>query len=83
MQIDEIKQLIETGLPGARVELDGDGTHFSAIVVSEEFAGRNMVQRHQLVYKTLGGKMGNEIHALSIQTYTPEEWEQKKDLRVI
>ncbi len=83
MQIDEIKQLIETGLPGATVEVDGDGTHFSAIVVSEEFTGKNMVQQHQLVYKTLGEKMGNDIHALSIQTYTPEEWEQKKDLRVI
>jgi len=83
MQIDEIKQLIETGLPDAMVEMDGDGTHFSAVVVSGEFAGKNMVQRHQLVYKTLGEKMGNEIHALSIQTYTPEEWEQKKDLRVI
>lgn len=83
MQIDEIKQLIEAGLPGATVEVDGDGTHFSAIVVSEEFAGKNMVQQHQLVYKTLGEKMGGEIHALSIQTYTPEEWEKKKDLRVI
>ncbi|MEX2525499.1 MAG: BolA family protein [Gammaproteobacteria bacterium] len=83
MQIDDIKQFIETGLPGAAVEVDGDGTHFSAIVVSEEFAGKNMVQQHQLVYKTLGEKMGNEIHALSIQTYTPEEWEKKRDLRVI
>ncbi len=83
MQIDEIKQLIEDGLPGATAEVDGDGTHFTAVVISEEFAGKNMVQQHQLVYKTLGEKMGNEIHALSIQTYTPDEWEKQKDLRVI
>ncbi len=83
MDITEIKQMIEAGLPDAMVEVDGDGNHFSAVVVSEEFAGKNMVQQHQLVYKTLGEKMGNEIHALSIRTLTPEEWEQKKDLRVL
>lgn len=83
MQTDEIKQMIEHGLPGAAVEVDGDGTHFAAIVVSEAFADKNMVQQHQLVYQTLGGQMGNEIHALSLQTYTPAEWEKQKDLRVI
>jgi acid stress-induced BolA-like protein IbaG/YrbA len=83
MQTDEIKQMIETGLNGASAEVDGDGTHFSAIVVSDEFQGKNMVQRHQLVYGTLGGKMGGEIHALSIQAYTPEEWEKRKPLRVV
>lgn len=83
MQTDEIKQLIEAGLPGAMVEVDGDGTHFSAIVVSEEFAGKSMVQKHQRVYQALGEKMGTDIHALSIQAYTPEEWDSKKDLRVL
>jgi len=83
MQTDDIKQLIEAGLPGAMVEVDGDGTHFSAIVVSDDFAGKSMVQKHQLVYQALGEKMGTDIHALSIQAYTPEEWDKKKDFRVI
>jgi acid stress-induced BolA-like protein IbaG/YrbA len=83
MQTDEIKRLIEAGLPGAVVQVDGDGTHFSAAVVSEEFAGKSMVQKHQMVYKTLGEKMGTDIHALSIQAFTPDEWEKKKDFRVI
>lgn len=81
MEIDEIRKMIETGLPGSTVEVDGDGTHFSAVVVSEEFAGKTMVQQHQLVYRTLGGKMGGEIHALAIRTYTPEQWEQSSGPR--
>ncbi len=83
MQIEDIKKLIESGVPGSRVEIDGDGTHFGAVVVSEVFAGKNMVQQHQVVYKALGDKMGTDIHALSIQTYTPEAWEKKKSLRVV
>ena len=66
-------------MPGSYVEVEGeDGTHFSAIIVSDEFAGKSMVQQHQVVYKTLGTKMGNEIHALSMQTFTPEQWENNK-----
>ena len=83
MDIEEIRTLIVEGLSGARVEIDGDGRHFSAIVVSELFSGKSMVQQHQLVYKTLGDKMGAEIHALSIKTYTPEQWSGQQDLRVI
>lgn len=82
MQPEEIKQLIQDGLPDSTVEVDGDGTHFSAVVVSAEFAGKTSVQRHQRVYQTLGDRMGGEIHALSLQTYTPDEWEKKRDLRV-
>jgi acid stress-induced BolA-like protein IbaG/YrbA len=52
----------------------GDGTHFEAVIVSEAFAGKNRVQRHQLVYQTLGDRMREEIHALSMKTYTPQEW---------
>lgn len=81
MGIDEIRNMIESGLPDARVEVDGDGTHFSAIVVSGDFAGKSLVQQHQLVYKTLGGRMGTDIHALAIKTYTPEQWEQEKNPR--
>lgn len=52
----------------------GDGQHFEAIVVSEAFEGKSRVQRHQLVFKTLGDRMREEIHALSIKTFTPQEW---------
>ena len=83
MEIDEIRSVIEKGIPGSQVVVDGDGTHFSAIVVSDEFSGKSMVQQHQLVYKTLGDKVGTDIHALAIKTYTPDEWEKEKDLRVI
>ena len=69
-----IKQLIESGLPGADIIVEGDdGTHFQARIVSELFAGKTMIQQHQMVYKTLGDKMGTDIHALSIKTYTPDE----------
>ena len=71
---DSIKKGIETGLACERVEVIGDGQHFQALIVSEEFAGRNRVQRHQLVYAALGGRMREEIHALSMRTLTPQEW---------
>jgi len=70
---EEIQRLLEHGLPGARVRVDGDGRHFEAVVVSAAFAGKNMVQRHQMVYSALGGRVGNEIHALSLKTLTPDE----------
>jgi acid stress-induced BolA-like protein IbaG/YrbA len=83
VHIDEIKQLIANGLPGAEVMLDGDGTHFQTTVVSDHFCEKTRLQRHQMVYKTLGEKMGREIHALSIQAFTRVEWENQKDLGVI
>ena len=83
MQIDEIKSILEQGITGSMVMLDGDGTHFSTIVVSDKFAGKNMVQRHQLVYQALGDKMGREIHALSIRALTPDEWDKQKDFVVL
>jgi acid stress-induced BolA-like protein IbaG/YrbA len=52
----------------------GDGQHFEAVVVSGEFAGKGRIQRQQLVYQTLGNRMTGEIHALSMKTFTPEEW---------
>jgi acid stress-induced BolA-like protein IbaG/YrbA len=70
---EEIQHLLEQGLPGARVRVTGDGQHFEAVVVSAAFAGKNMVQRHQMVYSTLGARVGNEIHALSLKTLTPSE----------
>ena len=71
----EIAALIEQNLAGAKahVETDGQG-HYEATVVSSAFAGKRSLQRHQLVYATLGKRVGNEIHALALKTFTPEEW---------
>ncbi len=74
MQAHELQELIKIGIPGAEVTVRGDGDHFDAVVVSEEFSGLTMVQQHQLVYRTLGDRMGGEIHALALKTCTPEEW---------
>ena len=70
---DSIKASIESGLACEHVEVIGDGQHFQAVIVSNAFAGRNRVQRHQLVYAALGDRMREEIHALSMRTLTPEE----------
>ena len=79
---NEIKRLISAGLPCDFVLIEGDdGVHFSGVVVSQAFAGLPKVRQHQAVYATLGPLMGNEIHALQLQTYTPEAWEQvRKEL---
>jgi acid stress-induced BolA-like protein IbaG/YrbA len=69
-----IKQSIEAALACQHVEVLGDGEHFQALVVSDAFAGRSRVQRHQLVYAALGDRMREEIHALSMRTLTPQEW---------
>ena len=74
MNADTIRQLIETGLPGSRAEVQGeDGVHFEAVVVCAAFAGKLPLARHRRVYATLGEKMGGEIHALQLRTLTPEE----------
>ncbi|HEY4127645.1 MAG TPA: BolA/IbaG family iron-sulfur metabolism protein [Gammaproteobacteria bacterium] len=70
----EVKALIQQGLPSATVEVSGeDHTHFEALVVSAEFEGKRPLARHQMVYATLGTRMGREIHALSLRTLTPAE----------
>ena len=70
----EIEQLIIAGMPDCQVQVvSDDNTHFEAIVISAAFAGKRPLQRHQMVYKTLGELMGGEIHALSIQALTAEE----------
>lgn len=75
VQPDDIKKLIEDGMPGTpRVQVAGDdGTHFEAVVVSEDFEGKSIVDRHRMVYDTLGERMGGEIHALSLRTLTPDQ----------
>lgn len=78
MDTAAIKPLIEAGFdkPLVRVESD-DNTHFAALIVASEFEGKRAIARHQMVYKTLGSLVGNEIHALSITALTPEEWQQQ------
>ncbi len=78
MDPEEVARLIRAGLPGAQVQVDSpDGTHFSARIVAREFAQLRSLARHQLVYRTLGARMGREIHALSIEALTPEESGQR------
>ena len=74
---ESVKSGIESGLACEHVEVIGDGQHFQAVVVSPQFAGKSRIQRHQLVYAALGDRMREEIHALSMQTLTPEEWNKK------
>ena len=75
MDPNQIKQYIEQGLETEHVEVAGDGRHFEAVIVSPLFRGKRKVQQHQLVYAALGDKMREDIHALSMQTLTPEEWQ--------
>ncbi|PKO90953.1 MAG: BolA family transcriptional regulator [Betaproteobacteria bacterium HGW-Betaproteobacteria-1] len=73
----EVETYIRHGLACDYVQVLGDdGQHFEAVIVSQQFAGRNMVQQHQLVYQALGDRMREEIHALSMRTFTPEAWQQ-------
>ena len=71
---EQVKSYIEAGLACELVRVAGDGQHFEAVIVSAAFAGKNKVQQHQIVYRALGDRMKEEIHALSMQTYTPEDW---------
>ena len=71
---DDVKTYIEQGLDCEHVEVAGDGHHFEAVIVSPAFRGKSRVQQHQLVYRALGERMREEIHALSMQTFTPEDW---------
>ena len=75
MTAEQLRNLIATGLPCEHLEVDGDGRHWSALIVSAEFEGKRPIQRHQRVYATLGVKMHtDEVHALSMKTLTPAEW---------
>jgi acid stress-induced BolA-like protein IbaG/YrbA len=75
MTADELRSIIATGLPCEHVQVEGDGRHWSAVIVSTAFQGKRPIQRHQLVYATLGARMHtDEVHALSMRTLTPAEW---------
>ena len=72
---ESVKQGINSGLNCEHIEVLGDGQHFEAVIVSASFEGKSRVQRHQLVYAALGDRMRQEIHALSMRTLTPAEWQ--------
>ena len=74
----EIERLIMQGLPASEVRVHSeDNTHFEALIVAAVFAGKRPVVRHQMVYATLGGHLGGDIHALSLRTLTPDEWQSQ------
>ena len=75
MTAEELRSIIAAGLPCDHLVVEGDGRHWSAVIVSGEFEGRRLIQRHQRVYATLGARMHtDEVHALSMKTFTPAEW---------
>ncbi len=75
---DEVKNYIAQHLECEQLEVAGDGQHFEALIVSALFRDKSRVQRHQLVYRALGDRMREEIHALSMKTLTPEEFEAQR-----
>lgn len=74
---EDVKNYIASGLECEHLEVQGDGHHFDAVIVSAVFSGKNKVQQHQLVYRALGDRMREEIHALSMQTFSPEDWAKR------
>ena len=75
MTSEELQLIIATGLACQHLDVSGDGAHWYATIVSTSFEGQRLIQRHQKVYATLGGRIQtNEVHALSMKTYTPAEW---------
>ena len=83
MDPTEVEKLIKAGLPDSEVSVKGDGSHFDAVVVGEVFADLSAVKQQQLVYATVVDKItSGQVHALSIKTYTPQEWEKAKKLQV-
>ncbi len=74
---EQVHQYIAAGLQCVHLQVQGDGQHFEALIVSDAFIGKRAVQRHQIVYAALGDRMRAEIHALSMKTLTPEEYQQQ------
>lgn len=76
MEIDAIVKLIEAGLPGCEAQVTGDGRHFEAVVISNEFEGKSPLQKQRLVMATVKPQLeSDELHALSIKTYTRDQWQ--------
>ena len=75
MTAEELQSIISAGLACEYIQIEGDGRHWQAVIVSPEFEGKRLIQRHQRVYATLGARMHtDEVHALSMKTFTPSEW---------
>jgi acid stress-induced BolA-like protein IbaG/YrbA len=78
METEAVAALIRAGVPGAQVQVMGDGSHFEAMVVSDAFAGKSLIQRQRLVMDTVRREIeSGELHALSIRTFTPEQWAEQ------
>jgi acid stress-induced BolA-like protein IbaG/YrbA len=78
MDAQQLKQLISDALPMDHIQVEGDGRHWFATLVSPSFEGLSRIKRHQMVYATLGQRMQtDEVHALSMKTFTPAEWAQQ------
>ncbi len=79
METDKIRSRIEQGIPGARAEVTGADNHYSAVVVSEAFEGKNRVEQHRMIYALFRAEMASQaIHALALKTCTPAEWERER-----
>lgn len=75
MENETVEELIKVGLPGCEVQVTGDGRHFEAVVISEAFAGKSLLQKQRLVMAAVKTQIeSDELHALSIKTFTPEDW---------
>jgi acid stress-induced BolA-like protein IbaG/YrbA len=79
MNAEMIRQLIQEGMPGAQVQVNGDdGVHFEAVVISDAFAGKSMLEQHRMIYDILGTRMQQgDIHALALRTYSPQQWDER------
>lgn len=83
MTPEEVQNMIQAGLPDCDVKVEGDGSHFEAIVIGDMFDGMSQVKKQQTVYKTLGDKItSGEVHALTIKTFTAAEYEKAQKLQV-
>ncbi len=79
MQPEVLERLIEEGFADAEVRVSGDGRHFDAVVISDAFSGKSMLEQHRMVYAALGDRFDTDVvHALSIKTYTRKDWENLK-----
>ena len=79
MNAEQLQQIIGAGLPCTVCQVEGDGRHWYATIVSSAFEGKRLIQRHQQVYATLGSRLQtDEVHALSMKTHTPAEWAQQR-----
>ena len=78
MQSSELEDLIRAGIPDAEITISGEGDHFEATVISAAFENHSMVEQHRMVYRTLGDRMGGEIHALALKTLTPAERDSRQ-----